>query len=302
MKKTPFHILVSALLIAAALTACTAQKPEPSSNTQNAAKKLTLVTTIYPFTDLAQKIVGDKANVIGIVPGGVEPHDYELTAQNIITIKSADIFVYNGMAAIEPWLPKVIPFIPAVTKVDVSSGVKIIENNPHYWLDPEIDGTIVDMLVGVLVQKDRSNAETYQKNGENIKAQLASIHQSYTAQLLTCELRDVIVSHDAYAYMASKYHFQTHPIAGLSPESEPDARTIAELISFVREKKIPYILFETLASPKIADTIARETGARTLVLNPIEGLTDEDIENNQDVFSIMMSNLSVLKKAMKCTP
>ncbi len=299
MKK--IHLSISLLVVLATifLVACTIQKPDRGTTP---SKKLTIVTTIYPFTDLTQKIVGDKADVIGIIPGGVEPHDYEPTAQNIITIKDADVFIYNGMTAIEPWLPKLLPFVPTVTKLDVSSGIKTFPDNPHYWLDPENDEKAVDMIVGVLVQKDRQNAKTYQQNGETIKSQLKKIDQAYATQLTTCEIRDVIVSHDAYSYMANKYHFQTHPIAGLSPDAEPDAKTIAELISFVRENKIPYILFETLASPKIANTISGETGATSLVLNPIEGLTDEDIKNHQDIFSIMTSNLSVLKKAMKCTP
>lgn len=303
MKKIYIAISVLVLLATIFLVVYTIQKPDPTSQTTDVTpKKLTIVTTIYPLKELAQKVVGDRTTVEAIIPGGVEPHDYEPTAQSIIAIKNADIFIYNGMPSIEPWLEKVLPFIPTVTAINISNGMKTIDGDPHYWLNPENNIRAVDMILSVLVQKDRPNADMYQKNADVIKEQLRVIDRAYITQLATCAIRDVVVSHDAYGYMAEKYRFKTHPIAGLSPESEPDAKTIAQLISFVREKKIPYILFETLASPKIAETIARETGASTLVLNPIEGLTDEDVANNQDMISILWSNLGTLKKAMKCTP
>lgn len=300
MKKvyTAISVLVLLLIVAQGVVMFRkGQAPIP----KNEQKKLTIVTTIYPFTDLAQKIAGDKANVTPIIPGGVEPHDYEPTAQDIITIKNADIFVYNGLPGIEPWLNKVLPFIPQVTQIDASKSVALLEDNPHYWMDPENNQKVAAKIRDVLAQKDPSNADTYTKNTAVVTAELQSIDTLYMSQLASCPLRDIVVSHDAYEYMAKRYSIATHAIAGLSPENEPDARTMTDLVNLVRQKGIPYILFETLASPKIAETIASETGTQTLVLNPLEGLTEEEIARKEDMVSIMKQNLETLKKAMKCS-
>lgn len=263
---------------------------------------LKIVTTIYPFTDLTQKIAGDKTTVIGIVPGGVEPHDYEPTPQDIVTIRSAQIFIYNGLPSLEAWLPKVLPFVPQVTQLDASTLIEIIPGNPHYWLDPRNNERVAEKIRDLLIEKDPANSDFYQRNTETLKATLEEVDQQYLAQLSpkSCELRDIIVSHDAYGYMAQRYGFTTNSIAGLSPDAEPDAQTIAQLINFVHAKNIPYILFETLTSPRISETIANEAGVQTLMLNPIEGLTEEDIANHRDMISIMRDNLTTLKKALKC--
>lgn len=299
MKKVSLFTTALVIFATIFLTACTAQKPDSSAKTQH---KLKIVTTIYPFTDLAQKIVGDKATVESIIPGGMEPHDYEPTPQNIITIKNADLFIYNGLPAMESWLPKVKPFIKDVTSINVSAQLTTFDGNPHFWLDPENDEKTIDMIVSAIAQKDPANIETYRHNADAIKSTLQDIDQQYKKGLANCKIRDIIVSHDAYAYLAKKYNITSHPIAGLSTETEPDTQTIAQLVNLVREKKIPSILFETLASPKIAETIAKEAGVSTMMLNPIEGLTEEQINNNEDMPTIMKSNLSTLEKVMQCTP
>ncbi len=265
-------------------------------------ERLTIVTTIYPFTDLAQKIAGDRATVTGIVPGGVEPHDYEPTPRDIIAIRSAQIFIYNGLPSLEAWLPKVLPFVSQVAQLDASTVVQLLPDNPHYWLDPKNNQKIADRIRDLLIEKDPKNAQMYADNAAALKASLEQIDQEYLTQLSpsACQLHDIVVSHDAYGYMAQRYGFTTHSIAGLSPDAEPDAQTIAQLINLVRAKNIPYVLFESLASPRISEAIANETGVQTLMLNPIEGLTEEDIANQQDMMSIMRSNLMSLKKALKC--
>ncbi len=265
-------------------------------------KRLTIVSTIYPFADLAQKIAKDRADVVTIVPGGVEPHEYEPTSRSIVIIKNSSIFIYNGLPLMEPWIAKVLPLIPEITSINTSSLISTLPENPHFWLDPENDKRIADKIRDVLIQKDPANAAFYRQNTDALKAQLTSIDQMYQAQLSasSCSLRDIVVAHDAYAYMANKYHFTTHPIAGLSPDTEPDAQTIAQLVNLVRQKNIPYILFEELATPKISETIAKEANVKTLMLSPIEGLTEDKIKAGEDMISTMKSNLATLKLAMQC--
>lgn len=297
MKKIYLTLAGLALIGIAMLLFRTVQLAPSSS-----PKKLTIVSTIYPFADLAQKIAKDRADVVTIVPGGVEPHEYEPTPQSIVAIKNSSIFIYNGLPSMEPWIAKVLPLIPEVTSINTSSLISTLPDNPHFWLDPENDKKIADKIRDILVQKDPANAVFYSQNTDALKNQLTDIDQMYQAQLSTsnCSLRDIVVAHDAYAYMANKYHFTTHPIAGLSPDTEPDAQTIAQLINLVRQKNIPYILFEELATPKISETIAKETNVKTLMLSPIEGLTAEEMNAGKDMVSMMKDNLATLKLAMQC--
>lgn len=297
MKKIYLTLAALAFIGIATLVFRTMQSTPSSS-----PKRLTIVSTIYPFADLAQKIAKDRVDVVTIVPGGVEPHEYEPTPQSIVVIKNSSIFIYNGLPAMEPWIAKVLPLIPEVTSINTSSFVSTLPGNPHFWLDPENDKKIADKIRDVLVQKDPENAAFYSQNADALKVQLANIDQMYQAQLSTsnCSLRDIVVAHDAYGYMANKYHFTTHPIAGLSPDTEPDAQTIAQLVNLVRQKNIPYILFEELATPKISETIAKETNVKTLMLSPIEGLTEDKIKAGEDMISTMKHNLTTLKLAMQC--
>ncbi|MFA7278355.1 MAG: zinc ABC transporter substrate-binding protein [Candidatus Gracilibacteria bacterium] len=297
MKKI-YLTLAALALIGIAMLFFRGVQSTPSSS----PKKLTIVSTIYPFADLAEKIAKDRAYVVTIVPGGVEPHEYEPTPQSIVAIKNSNIFIYNGFSSMEPWIAKVLPLIPEVTSINTSSLISTLPDNPHFWLDPENDKKIADKIRDILMQKDPVNAAFYRQNTDALKIQFTNIDQMYQAELSTsnCSLRDVVVAHDAYAYMAKKYHIITHPIAGLSPDTEPDAQTIAQLINLVRQRNIPYILFEELATPKIAETIAKEADVKTLMLSPIEGLTAEEMNEGQDMISIMKNNLATLKLAMKC--
>ncbi len=290
-------ILASTLLVSACGTSTTS-----TTNPTPAPSSLTVVTTLSIFQEMTKKIAHTTTTTVqSIVPSGAEPHDFEPTPQDILTLKDADLFIYNGLASLEPWLAKTLPFLPNTAQLDLSKTVTLRESDPHYWLDIENDIKTVDAIQKILSEKDPANKAIYEKNAQKLKTELRLLDTAYMTQLKTCEIRTIVTAHDAYNYLAARYNIETYPIAGLSPESEPNAKTIASIIGIVDKKKIPYILFETLASPKIAKTIAEETGAATLVLNPIEGLTEEEKAAEKDFMTLMEENLTVLKKAMKCT-
>lgn len=289
-------ILASVMLF----SACGSEKaPDKSSSTDS---KIIIITTLSIFQEMAEEIAKSSgATVQSIIPSGIEPHDYEPTPQDILALKNADLFIYNGIHSLEPWIEKTLPFIPDTEKLDLSSKVSLQKNDPHYWLDVENNAKVINAILEVLSRKYPANINTYEKNAQALKSEWQALDVTYKTQLKNCEIRTIITAHDAYQYLATRYNIETHAIAGLSPESEPDAKTIAAIINLVKEKKIPYILFETLASPKIAQTIAQETGAQTLVLNPLEGMTKEEKAAGKSFITLMEENLIVLKKAMKCT-
>jgi zinc transport system substrate-binding protein len=110
----------------------------------------------------------------------------------------------------------------------------------------------------------------------------------------------VVVSHAAFNYFAKRYNLEVINLAGLSPEEEPSAKQLAQISAMVKKNHIKYIFYETLVSPKLAETLARETGARAQVLNPIEGITSAEVAAGEDYFSLMRKNFSILKDALIC--
>ena len=107
-----------------------------------------------------------------------------------------------------------------------------------------------------------------------------------------------MVSHEAWGYLCDAYGLTEVGIAGLDPEAEPDAQSMAEISDKVRDDGVTTIFYEDLASPKVAQVIASETGASVERLNPLEGLTDDELAQGEDYFSVMRSNLEELRAAL----
>ncbi|MCH7232924.1 zinc ABC transporter substrate-binding protein [Glycomyces sp. L485] len=170
-------------------------------------------------------------------------------------------------------------------------------NDPHLWLDPiryaQIGEAIADGLSGL----DEANADDYAAGADDLTAELENLDQEFTEGLANRTSDDIVTSHAAFGYLADRYDLHQVAISGLSPDQEPSSQRMAEIAAFIEEHGVSTIFFETLVSSDIADTIAAETGARTAVLNPIEGLTDDD-GDDADYFSIMRENLGTLQEAL----
>jgi zinc transport system substrate-binding protein len=127
------------------------------------------------------------------------------------------------------------------------------------------------------------------------------VGEHYERGLAQCARREIVVSHASFAYAARRYRLTQVPVMGLSPDSEPSPAQMAQIVRFARRHEVKFIFFETLVSPKLAETLAREVGARTLVLNPIEGLTREDQAAGKGYVELMEDNLADLRTALECT-
>ena len=173
------------------------------------------------------------------------------------------------------------------------------EMDPHYWVDPVLAQQIVNSIRDGLIEVDPDNRDLYTQNAADYNAQLAQLDEEFEDGLAACNLDTIITAHDAFSYAAHRYGFEVEAIAGLSHDAEPTPSRLAELTEHVREEGVAHIFFEHLASPRLADTIARETGAETLVLDPIEGL-DSDHEEEQNYLSIQRQNLANLRLALAC--
>lgn len=277
------------------------------NNATTTASTISVSTSFYPLYDFTRNVGGSHVSVTNITPAGAEPHDYEPSAQDLVRAQKSDVFVYNG-GHMEPWTDKFVKEYSHVT-VKASAGIALHtatldgESNvkdPHFWLDPVFAQQIVRNIRDGLIKADPAHAADYTKNAANYIAKLQALDHDYATGLQKCQLHAIITSHEAFGYVAARYHFAAHAIAGLSPDSEPSAAKMAELTQLARQQNIHYIFFESLVSPRLADTIAQEVGAKTLVFDPLEGLTNEAQKQGQNYLSVQQQNLTALRTALAC--
>lgn len=268
----------------------------------NRATQTQISTTFYPLYEFTKQIAGNKATVANITPAGAEPHDFEPSPQQLANAQSSKVFVYNGVN-FEPWLDSFLQDYKGIG-VNSSKDTNLISddghNDPHFWLDPALAKQMVDNILTGLTQFDPQNSNYYRANADAYKAELDRLDQEFAHGLAVCKTRTVISSHEAFNYLARRYDLNLVPIAGISPDEEPNPAKLAEISSLVKDQGVQYIFFETLVSPRLADTIASETGAKTAVLDPIEGLTDEDQANGKNYLSVQRQNLANLRTALTC--
>jgi zinc transport system substrate-binding protein len=294
--------LVSVLLI---LFAASKSKPVPKAE----SGKIIITASFYPLAEFAKKVGGDFVEVVNITPAGVEAHDYEPTPRDIAVIRASKIFIYQG-AGFDPWAERVAQDlkdtdIKVVNMTDnfdlkkISTGDNIIKD-PHIWLDPVLAQKEVNVIRDAIKEVYPEQSKVFIKNAETFNTALVELDASIRAGLKKCQLAEIIVSHQAFGYFAERYGLRVTAISGISPEEEPSAQHLGEVAKLAKDKNIKVIFFETLVSPKLAETVAREAGLNTSVLNPLEGLTNEEISAGKDYLSVMTTNLHNMQQALQC--
>ncbi|HUF01759.1 MAG TPA: metal ABC transporter substrate-binding protein [Gaiellaceae bacterium] len=270
-----------------------------------------VIAAFYPLAFAAERIAPG-ADVTNLTPAGAEPHDLELSARDVEAIGEADLVLYLGagfMPALEDATRGRENGLDLLEGLDLREGADAhghegeeeekaageeeeADLDPHVWLDPMRYAALVRELEDALGEPGAADV---------LVAELEALDTELREGLERCERRQIVTSHAAFGYLADAYELEQIPLTGLSPEVEPSARAIEELVDEVREGRATTVFFETLVSPKLAETVAREAGVRTAVLNPLEGLTAEEIERGEDYFSVMRDNLAVLREALGCT-
>jgi len=304
MRRAIGLIVILSLVIILVILAFAAKAPQEES------KKIEVVASIYPLAEFSRQAGGRFVNVSNITSAGVEPHDFDPSPQDLVKINRARIFIFNG-AGLDPWAKKLAPELQSkgILVIEMSKYFKIkrtIENgdglktvpDPHIWLDPVLAKKEVAIIRDALIETDAKHSDAYQANSKKYMAELDALNSQFKRGLSNLRLREIVVSHAAFAYLARRYNIKMIPIA-ISPNEEPSPKQIGQLVTIVRRKKIKYIFFETLTSPKTAETIAEEAGVKTLILNSIEGLTLEEAKRGENYISIMEKNLSNLRLALE---
>lgn len=282
------------LVLAALAAAACQQSSEPGG-------RPAIVASVFPVYEFTRQIAGDRARAVLLVPAGVEPHDWEPSPRDIALVGRARVFVYNG-AGLEPWAARLVREIEGkgTAVVIATTGIPLVAGDPHVWLDPVLARSEVETIHAALDRADPAGAAAYADNARAFSAKLAELNDRFEAGLRDCARREIVVSHAAFGYLARRYRLEQVPVMGLAPESEPSPAALAAIARLARERKITTVFFETLVSRRLADTLAAEVGARTLVLNPVEGLTREEAAAGKGYLDLMAANLASLREGLGC--
>ena len=280
--------IVLIIVCAAALTSgCGANGP--------ASGKKTVVAAFYPLAYAAERLAGSRYAVDNLTPPGAEPHDLELTAKAVARIESADVVLYLGRgfqpavsAAVDQANGKTLDILQGLP-LHTAQGQEGLTADPHVWLDPVLFSQVVKRI-GAVVHASPTP----------LVRELRQLDREYRRGLRNCARKDVVTSHAAFGYLARRYGLRQVAITGLTPEAEPAPQQLANVVRLVRRSHATTVFFERLVSPRLADTVAREVGAKTAVLDPIEGLTPDEQKQGDTYLTLMRQNLAALRKALAC--
>jgi zinc transport system substrate-binding protein len=276
----------------------------------HAATKQQVVASFYPLAYAAQRVGGDRVDVTNLTPAGAEPHDLELTPKQIDQLLDADLVLDLGRN-FQPAVEKASeqrdgPTVKLLDVLPVKTGGKTVDEDdpdaldPHVWLDPVLMGDIATQVQRALTKTDRSGRATYQRNADAFRAQLAALDTRFSEGLGDCDRKLIVTAHEAFGYLARRYGLRQEGVAGLSPDAEPDPKRLADLTDLVDRDGVTVVFTEELVSPRIADTLAREAGVRTEVLDPLEGLGAAKQRRGATYTSVMDTNLAKLRDALGC--
>ncbi len=300
-----FFIILGILLIVATLFLLNLNSREVIPQ-----DKLNVVASFYPLAHIVSEVGGQHVSVKNVLPPGAEPHDFEPSPQQFVELGKSNLFIFNG-GHFEPWIStlekgasikpeRVLNMIDELARRQNGLIERGGEVDPHVWLDPIMFRQEVEIIRDVLIEIDPKNTPAYQANANQLIDSVNELDQRFRDGLRECVKHEVIVSHDAFGYLARQYGFSIVPIAGISPDEEPSPRDIARIADIARAKGLEYVFFETTISPRLSETIAREVGATTLVLNPLESLTANEVQLGEHYHVIMEKNLNNLRKALVC--
>lgn len=337
MRRSPAFVrpalaVTAVLLATAALAGC----GEEAGGSGTPEDPLQVVASFYPLQWMAQQVGGDRVEVSSLTKPGAEPHDLELTPRDVGAIQDADVVAF--LSEFQPGIDQAVvestgevfdardatELVPpdhaggdehegesedehaaheeeaeGEDGHDHSHAYEVGATDPHFWLDPTKMAEVATAFAGTLAEADPAHADDYRANADAVGAQLADLDADMEAGLADCAQPDLVTSHEAFGYLARRYGLEQVGITGLTPESDPSPKELAEVADYVDEHGVTTIYFETLTSPAVAETLATEAGATTAVLDPIEGLTDES--DGSDYLEVMRSNLATLRAGQECS-
>lgn len=260
---------------------------------ESGSNKLQVYTSIYPIYDFAKKIGGEKADVYNMTSAGSEPHDFEITSKDMANLTKADLFIYNG-GGMEHWVDTVKNSIKDLNYVEASLGIINEELDPHFWLSPIKAKKQMENIKDAFIKADSSNADYYNSNYNVYANRLDNLDNMFRSNLSNVKNTNLVVTHPAFGHFCKEYSLNQVAIA----RDDADPKAMSYIINFLKDNNIKTIFYEDFSSSKLVDSIARETGVEIYTLNPIESLSETDINAGEDYFSIMEKNFTALTNGL----
>ncbi|MBI3959219.1 MAG: zinc ABC transporter substrate-binding protein [Chloroflexi bacterium] len=303
-----FLLLTFAL---AALTACAAPTPTPSAQ----PGKLRVVTTVSPIANIIHTIGGDRIELTGIVPEGVNSHTFEPAPSDARLLAQADLIFVNGLHLEEPTI--------ALAEANKRDGVEIVSlgeqtvtpdeyvfdfsfpaeagnPNPHLWMNPLYAARYAELVAEALAAKDPANADFYQANaaafGERIDALDKAI--AATIETIPAEKRRLLTYHDSFAYFAPRYGMTVLGAIQPADFSEPSAQEVARLITQLRDEQIPAIFGSEVFPSPILEQIAKESGAVFIDQLRDDDLPGEEGDDDHSYFGLLVEDVRIITTAL----
>lgn len=328
----PPRVPYLALPAALALTGCGAAGATPAADDG----RLAVTASFYPVQYLAERVGGEHVDVSVLTRPGVDPHEVELTPREVGQLGAADVVVYS--AGLQPAVDQAVTSQAGEAALDVAGAADLLALgetddehaahaedghgdadgpaeedhehasheghdhggvDPHFWLDPERYGHVAETIAARFAEVDPAHAEDYERNAAQVVADLDALDAELADGLATCERRDLVTTHEAFGYLAHRYDLHLVGITGISPEAEPSPARLAEVVAQVDQLGVDAVFTEPLLPAGIAETVARETGARVLTLDPVEGITDASA--GQDYLAVMRADLAALRDGLSCS-
>jgi zinc transport system substrate-binding protein len=314
--------IILSLLFFIAGNACQRQEQQAGK-----AKQLNVVTTLFPLYDFTKNIAGDKVSVILLLPPGVEAHSFEPKAGDMLRVNGADLFIFTGKF-MEPWADGLLKGVDnkGLLVVDASTGITLMEGkedhhpdqgkgkkqgkedhhdhgkiDPHLWLDFAIAQKIVDNILAAMITRDPAGKDMYTQNAEAYKAKLVDLDRRYKETFLACK-KNIFIhgGHFAFNYLAKRYNLVYISAYHGSPDAEPTPKRLITLKKKMQENNIQYVYYEELIAPRVAEVLAKETGATLLKLHGAHNISKEEFEKGVSFLSLMEGNLKNLKAGLEC--
>ncbi|QGU93774.1 ABC transporter substrate-binding protein [Clostridium bovifaecis] len=299
--------LITVFIITFSLSACNNKKTNEVNNSEG--EKIDVVVSFNPLKEFTEAIGKDKVNVITVIQGGIEPHDFEPKAKDLGNINSGKIFVYNGLE-MEPWVDKVLESInnKEVILVDSSKGVNAIKSiqkeegedeqhgdyDPHIWLSLKEAKVQSNNIKEALIKADASNKDYYNKNYEEFLEELDNLYNEYKNKFDKVSNKKFVTGHAAFSYLCRDFNLEQNSIEGVYSEGEPSAKKLRELVDYAKKNEVKTIFAEENASPQVSNTLAREVGAK------VEKIYSLEIkEDNKDYIQSMRDNLEKIYISLK---
>lgn len=326
---TPLPLAVAVLML---LAACGGTEDvgavQDSAQQDGPAVPLDVVVGFYPYQFVAERVGGNDVVVSNLTAPGAEPHDLELSPQQVAAVDAADLVLYS--AGFQPAVDEAVAQQAADSSFDVLGAVEVRDyegrdldaaegggddghghddeadehgeeghddagEDPHVWLDPTRLATVADAVADRLGELDPDRADAFADRAAELTGELTALDDELRTGLSSCARTEMVTSHDAFGYLADRYGLDQVAISGLSPEDEPSPRRLAEVARFAQEQGVTTIFFEELVSPRVAESLAREVGADAQVLSPLEGPPEDG-----DYLDAMRTNLETLRTALDC--